>query len=240
MNTNVVSTLNEKKLSNRLSAVSDQLIPDKRLADIGTDHAYLPCHAYLKGIIPSAIGTEVNEGPFHSAQSLVQQLGLSEYIEIRFGDGLSVLREGEVEQLTIAGMGGGLITSILEEGKAKLQRIERLILQPNVATDNVRKWLYKNNWTLIKELILEEDDVIYEIVVAEPGKDERELDAKDFLFGPFLIKEKSATFRKKWEAELKKQKVINSNLKKAARSAEVDEKRLEIERTIQLIKEALV
>lgn len=236
----MVRTLNKKQLSDRLSAVSDQLIPNKKLVDIGTDHAYLPCYTYLKGIIPSAVGTEVNEGPFQSAQSLVHQLGLSEYIDIRFGDGLSVLHENEVEQLTIAGMGGGLITRILEEGKAKLQQAERLILQPNVAAVNVRKWLYKNDWTLIRELILEEDKIIYEIIVAEQRKDKREYDEKDFMFGPYLIKEKSATFRKKWETELKKQKKIHSNLMKLARSTEAIEKRLEIERKIQLLEEALV
>lgn len=236
---NVVRTLNEKKLSKRLQAVCNQLILNKRLADIGTDHAYLPCYAYLKGMIPFAIGTEVNKGPFHSAKSLVRQLELAKYIKIRFGDGLSVLREGEVEQVTVTGMGGGLITNILGEGKAKLKGVERLILQPNVAADNVRKWLYENNWTLINELILEEDGVIYEILVAEYRIDTRKLTEKDFLFGPFLKREKSDIFQKKWKTELKKLKRIVANLEKATNSDEVAKKRLEIEKTMQFIREAL-
>lgn len=233
--------LNEKKLSNRLSAVADQLIPNKKLADIGTDHAYLPCYAYLKGLIPSAIGSEVNEGPYRSAQSLVRQLSLSEQIDLRFGDGLSTLDVGEVEQITIAGMGGSLIVKILEEGKLKLKGVERLILQPNVAADKVRKWLYNNNWKVINELILEEDDIVYEIVVAERGKDLAYIDyEKEFLFGRFLLKEKSTLFRKKWDAELKKLNMILDELNKAERSAEVEEKQFKIEKMIQLIKEALL
>ncbi len=235
----VVRTLNEKKLSKRLTAVSQQLLQNKVLADIGTDHAYLPCYAYLNGIIPSAIGTEINVGPYQSARSLVKKLGLSDFIDIRFGDGLSVLRKCEAEQIVIAGMGGALITKILEEGKAKLGCAERLILQPNVAVEKVRRWLYENKWTIKEECILEEDDVIYEIVTADRGRDTRPFHKNDFLFGPYLLKKKSAVFRKKWAEELKKQQLILSHLNQAERSAEVDERRIQVESMIQRIKEAL-
>lgn len=227
------------KLSKRLQAVSEQLLTNKKLADIGTDHAYLPCYAYEKGIVPYAIGTEVNEGPYRSAESFVQRLHLSNYIDIRLGDGLSVIREGEVEQITIAGMGGGLIIKILDAGKDKLHTVERLILQPNVAADKVRKWLYKNGWMLVNEIILEEDGFIYEIIVADQQKDTRPFTEKDFLFGPYLIQEKSTVFQSKWRDELKKQQNILHELEKAAVSNKVVQKRMEIERTIRWIEEAL-
>lgn len=219
--------------------ISEQLLKHKKLADIGTDHAYLPCYAVLEGIVPYAIGTEVNVGPYQSALSFVERLRLGKSIDIRLGDGLSVLEKGEVEQITIAGMGGSLIVKILDNGKEKLHGVRRLILQPNVAVDKVRRWLYENEWTIVDENILEEDGMVYEIVVAEPGKDVRVLTEKDFLFGPYLNEEKSVVFQKKWREELNKQQTILHQLRNASESDKALEKRAEIERVIRLIEEVL-
>lgn len=227
------------KLSKRLQTISEQLLKDKKLADIGTDHAYLPCYAYTKGIVPSAIGTEVNAGPYESALSFVRRSGLEHDIDIRLGDGLSVIEKGEVEQITIAGMGGSLIVKILEQGKEKLHSVERLILQPNVAEDKVRRWLYENGWTIIHEKILEEDGMIYEIIVADKGKETKAFSEKDFLFGPYLREEKSDVFQKKWHNEWSKQQMILRELSKASDSNKVRERRKKTERMIRLIEEAL-
>lgn len=227
------------KLSKRLKTICAQLLKHKKLADIGTDHAYLPCYAVLKGVVPYAIGTEVNAGPYQSAASFVKRLRLQKYIDIRLGDGLSVIEKGEAEQIVIAGMGGSLIVKILDNGKEKLHEVQRLILQPNVAADKVRRWLYENGWTIVDENILEEDGMVYEIVVAEPGKDDRVFTEKDFLFGPYLHEEKSAVFRKKWRNELNKLEKILHELRKAGESDKVQVKREEVERTICLIEEVL-
>lgn len=236
----MVKILNEKQLSTRLMAVADQLIPNKKLADIGTDHAYLPCYAYQKGIIPAAVCSEINEGPFQSAKELITQEGLSSVIQLRRGDGLSVLQAYEVEQITIAGMGGGLITHILEEGKTKLLGVERLILQPNVASQLVRKWLFLNGWKLIDEIILEEDGIIYEMLVAERGEQDLDVNMeKAVLFGPHLLKNRTAIFHKKWLAELEKRKHILAQLNKASSSREVANKIKTVKWEIQLIEEAL-
>lgn len=226
-------------MSKRLETISKLLLKDKKLADIGTDHAYLPCYAYTKGIVPHAIGTEVNVGPYESALSFVQRLRLEDHIDIRFGDGLSVIEKGEVEQITIAGMGGSLIAKILDAGKDKLDGVQRLILQPNVAEDKVRRWLYANGWTIANEKILAEDGMIYEIIAADARKETRAFAEKDFLFGPYLMKERSKVFQNKWRAELKKQKNILRELEKASASNQAFQKRKEIERTIRLIEEVL-
>lgn len=233
--------MNEKKLSKRLECVASFLLPGKSLADIGSDHAYLPCYAYLKGVVPFAIAGEVNEGPFLSAKELVNKLGLSDHISVRLGNGLSVVENGEVQQITIAGMGGGLIASILEKGKTKLKHAERLILQPNVAADNIRRWLYNNHWKLIDEEILEEDKKIYEVLVAEPGKWNiaRENIEKTMMFGPYLLKDKNNAFQKKWQIELEKSEFILANLNNAARSDELANKKNEVFKQTKLIKEVL-
>lgn len=234
--------MDEHELSQRLTVVAQYLIVGKSMADIGSDHAYLPCYAYLKGIVPYAVAGELNEGPYLSAKQLVEKLSLNTVISVRKGDGLSIVNVNEVHQITIAGMGGSLITSILAEGQSKLKNIERLILQPNVASDRVREWLATNGWRLHAEDILEEGNHIYEVLVAEPGNSddlyasERE---KALLFGPFLMQKKSVVFRKKWQLEYEKTEKLIFELQKASSTEQVEEKINKKKKRLEQIKEIL-
>lgn len=234
--------MNEHQLSQRLERVAFHLLRGKSLLDIGSDHAYLPCYAYIKGIVPFAIASEINEGPYRSAKSRVEHAGLSNVISVRKGDGLSVIERGEVEQVTIAGMGGSLITDILADGEAKLSTVERLILQPNVAEEQVRRWLHANKWRLIREDILEEAGKIYEILVAARGADhglyKHEHDA-GFIFGPYLLKERADVFIKKWTLEMKKLNQILARMEKAGPSEETECKRKALQQRLDFIKEAI-
>jgi tRNA (adenine22-N1)-methyltransferase len=234
--------MNSEKLSKRLETVAKYIPIDSRLADIGSDHAYLPCHMVQNELIPFAIAGEVVEGPFQSAKSHVVQLGLEERISVRLGDGLAVIEPGEVDCITIAGMGGSLIASILEEGKAKLGQVNRLILQPNISAISVREWLLKNGWGLIAEKILEEDGKIYEILVAEQGNEKTAYQnnlEKGLLLGPFLIKEKDFIFQKKWSMEKENWLKILSQLENASNTLENNEKKQELQKKIKLVEEIL-
>ncbi|WP_028399231.1 tRNA (adenine(22)-N(1))-methyltransferase [Ectobacillus panaciterrae] len=234
--------MNEVKLSKRLEAVAKEIPPQSIVADIGSDHAYLPCYAVLNGIASSAIAGEVVEGPFQSALSKVRECGLENKISVRKGNGLAVIERGEPDAITIAGMGGALIRDILENGKDKLHGVTRLILQPNIGAHNIREWLIENRWELKKELILKEDGKIYEILVAEMGDSLKPYEEKkehSIFLGPFLIREKSDVFIEKWSYELKNQKRILMQLEQAADTEETKEKRQEILHKIQLIEEVL-
>ncbi|MBO9129611.1 tRNA (adenine(22)-N(1))-methyltransferase TrmK [Bacillus sp. 165] len=234
--------MNEIKLSKRLEEVAKEIPQGAKLADIGSDHAYLPCYAVLQNKITYAIAGEITEGPLQSAKSKVNQYGLQEKIEVRKGDGLTVISQGEVDAITIAGMGGALIRDILEAGKTKLEGVTRLILQPNIGAHNIREWLIANSWELIKEKILKEDGKIYEILVAEKGNPMMpyEIKRENGLFlGPFLMKEKSEVFKEKWTHELKNLKHIYEQLQNANETEEASVKRKEIENKIRMVEEVL-
>ena len=112
--------MNDIRLSARLIRVADFVQKGVKVADIGSDHAYLPCYLCLRDKVTTVIAGELNEGPYQLAQNQVQRFGLEDRIDERRGNGLQVLRAGEVDVVTIAGMGGGLISKILDEGKEKL------------------------------------------------------------------------------------------------------------------------
>ncbi|MBY4985395.1 tRNA (adenine(22)-N(1))-methyltransferase TrmK [Streptococcus suis] len=193
----------ETKLSRRLEAVASYVPQGARLADVGSDHAYLPLFLVEQGRIDFAVAGEVVQGPYQSALQNVEQAGQSDKISVRLANGLAAVKlDDQVSTVTIAGMGGRLIAEILEAGKEKLATIERLILQPNNREDDVRRWLLAHDFQLVAEEILEENDKIYEILVAEKGN--VDLTADQLRFGPYLLEEQSTTFQKKWLKELDK------------------------------------
>lgn len=157
------------KLGSRLAALAAFVPQGTRMADIGTDHAYLPIELVQKNIALSAVAADVHIGPYQAAKVNIEGLGLSNKISVRLGDGLSVLSPGEVDIVVIAGMGGGTIIEILNSNPKITSSLSRLILQPMVATGLVRRWLNTNGWKIVDEALIQEDGKLYEVVVAEHG-----------------------------------------------------------------------
>lgn len=235
--------MNELKLSQRLQKVADFIPIGKKVADIGSDHAYLPCWLYLNGRIRGAIAGEVADGPFESALTKVKQNDLQLVISVRKGDGLEVVSPGEVDVVVIAGMGGKLIADILECGKDKLHGVQRLVLQPNVAAESVRTWLMNNDWELKEETILEEDHRIYEVLSAEPGDGKapyRKSEAAGLRYGPYLmVDHEDPAFQKKWAAEMRKWKRIATELEHAQPSEEIAQQKQLLQQKIKETEEML-
>src|SRR5699024_1541525 len=195
----------------RLKAISTFLSTGTTFADIGSDHALLPTYVCLNDPKAEAIAGEVNRGPYHSATQTVERYNLNDVIDVRLGDGLDILREGEIKELVIAGMGGTLLTSILEKGKSKIESVNRIIVQPNVNEKMVRQWLNMNYFNITEETIIKEHGHIYEIIVGdrvyhrtEVGKLSRDEQERQFMFGPILLKNKSAIDYEKWTEERRK------------------------------------
>lgn len=207
------------KLSERLRLIASFIPKGAYFADIGTDHAYLPCYICLNDEKARAIAGEVNSGPFERANEVVQSFNLSHVIQVKLGDGLDVIIDEPVNCITISGMGGTLITSILERGKRYLTEVEHLILQPNIDERSVRIWLLENGYYLTNEKIIFENGHFYEILVAQKNSklnvyNEHNCD-KQLLFGPILLKEKSEIFLQKWESIYNKTKRMITDMKKA-------------------------
>ena len=220
-------------ISKRLELVASFVPQGAVLLDVGSDHAYLPIELVERGQIEAAIAGEVVDGPYQSAVKNVESHGLKEKIQVRLANGLAAFEEADqVSIITIAGMGGRLIATILKEGLEKLANVERLILQPNNREDDLRIWLQDHGFLIVAESILEEAGKFYEILVVEAGQ--MKLSASDVRFGPFLSKEVSPVFVQKWQKEAAKLEFALDQIPEKNR-----EERQVLAHKIQAIKEVL-
>ncbi|MGI5839842.1 MAG: tRNA (adenine(22)-N(1))-methyltransferase [bacterium] len=177
------------KLSRRLGAIAAYIPDGAAVADIGTDHAFLPAFLAREKDCRRIIATEVNAGPFGRAVETVNRYGVGEAVELRMGDGLTVLRSGEADIVVIAGIGGTTTVDILEAGLAALSEAKRLVLQPMGGGEVVRRWLAENSYRIVAENLVKEDGRFYEIIVAEPGEAEPGRDIQ-YVVGPRLLAER--------------------------------------------------
>ncbi|MFD2116107.1 tRNA (adenine(22)-N(1))-methyltransferase [Paenibacillus yanchengensis] len=225
------------KLSKRLQKIANIIHPNVVVADIGSDHAMLPTYLLQSGKSQQVIAGELNQGPYYAAKKQAASAGLTDKLLVRHGDGLNVIESGEVHTVAISGMGGNLITEILQEGfdKGKLNGVKQLVLQPNVTEYAIRDWLDRHKWFLVEEYILEEDGKVYEILHATVEHPEQltyeeyrlqlynssflnsslsatELEPILFKMGPYLIREAAPLLLEKWQQEIEKLNWICSQM----------------------------
>ena len=161
--------MNFLELTPRLKKIADLIPAGSTIADIGTDHAYLPAYCVLNDICPKAFAMDVNEGPLKSAENTVVTNGVSDKIELRLSDGIAKLEPGEADVIVIAGMGGLLIESILKAHPHVLREGTMLILQPMLAQKELREYLYSSDNAVTDEYLAVEGDKVYNIIVARAG-----------------------------------------------------------------------
>lgn len=134
---------------------------DSRLADIGTDHAYLPASLILEGTVPCAIAADLRKGPLENAEATVNSYGIADKVQLRLSDGLNAVSSDEIDDIVIAGMGGILISEILERAPWVRDKNIHLILQPQSHDEVLRKWLWDNGFDIMKEETCFEDGKVY-------------------------------------------------------------------------------
>lgn len=156
------------ELSERLKMVASLVTPGYKLADIGTDHAYIPIFLVQEEIIPSAVAMDVKTGPLKRAEEHIKEAGLESRIQTRLSDGLANLHPKEVDSIVIAGMGGGLILHILQEHWETTLNLKECILQPQSEVALVRAFLLKKGFSFLLEEMVLEDGKYYPIMKVVP------------------------------------------------------------------------
>lgn len=228
-------------LSQRLATVASYVPQGARLADIGTDHAYLPVNLAKRGIITGGVAGEVVPGPFKNAQHEINKEALGDRITARLANGLQAIEPTDhIDTVAIAGMGGTLITQILTQDFDRLAGVQRLILQPNVGEANVRQFLMTHGFQLVTEQIVSEDGHDYEILVADRADAPQQYTAEEVQFGPYLLAEHNAIFVAKWQRELDRAQVVLRQVQSAhevpaAKVAELETKITEIKEVLQRV-----
>ncbi len=154
-----------KALSKRLSLLASLVKSGSRVCDVGTDHGYLPAFLYLSGKCCSVTATDIRQKPLESAKSNIERLG-ADGVRLILCDGLSAVKREDVDTVIIAGMGGEVISGIIDRAEFLRDSTVELILQPTTAAKELRRYLAENGFEVQKELAVSENGKIYSIMLA--------------------------------------------------------------------------
>ena len=223
----------------RLNKILDLINVHDCVADIGTDHGYLLIGCMEKGL-KFCQGVENKLGPY-----LVAEANLNNYIQdgrikLSLSDGLKDL-DPLIDTVVIAGMGGELISKIIDESLAKAKTLKKLILEPNVRCYELRKYLNLNGFTIyneeiinnsfgfllniLNEEIINDNDKYYEIMEVKFTNSLPTLSENELLFGPILLKNANPLFVTKWQTKLKEyENIKNTSTKKLPNIEEMIER----------------
>ncbi|MCD7708682.1 MAG: class I SAM-dependent methyltransferase [Clostridiales bacterium] len=240
------------KLSARLLAVAAMVTSGGILADVGTDHGYVPICLAAQGKISGAIAMDINEGPLSRAQAHIDENGMSAQIETRISDGLAALMPGEADSILIAGMGGMLMKRILSDGEQVCRTVKELILQPQSDIAAVRGHLRTHGFTVVDEDMVFEDGKYYQMMRALPApagelspvidaqadsqtpRDALTLAAAD-RYGPILLRNAHPVLRDYLAHERSRLTRILNRLSAQLSSDDIERRIAEVQRELEII-----
>lgn len=205
---------NRMHLTPRLRTIMAQVPAGARLADIGTDHALIPAALLRRGIIQTAIASDIRQGPLDSAARTAQQFGLDGQISLRLGAGMCTVQPEEADTIVIAGMGGETIAQILEDDPWALDGEHLLLLQPMTAQPFLRQYLAAHGGVIEKESLCREGKRMYTVLTVRGGGKPEEKSLPDCCISEVLLQDPMA------EAYvsrlLEREKKITASLESAA------------------------
>ena len=214
------------RLSDRLEKILTLTSKCTCLADIGTDHGFVPIEAVRRGIAERALACDVRKGPLERADQHVREAGLSGKIDCRLGDGLMPVHEKEADAVVITGMGGMLMCRLLSEGRHALPSdgtafVKQLILSPHSDIPEVRRTVSALGFKIADEDVVYEEGKYYFYLVCVPSA-EGLYTAEEFEFGPVLLKKRPEL----WLKYLKEKAERNESvLKKLDEAPDTEENR---------------
>ena len=183
------------RIGERLQTVASLVPPCHTVADIGTDHGYVPACLALSGRCRHVIASDIAEGPCQAATETRNKYKLHNEMEIRMAPGLNGLRDGEAETVVIAGMGGATIAGILEESPEIAASVTTFVLQPMNAAGLLRRWLTQHGYHIAGEALCKENKHIYSIIKAVHGEGKQELSPLEEEFGPCILEKRPALWQ---------------------------------------------
>ena len=181
-------------LSKRLKCVADMVTENHIVADIGTDHGYVPIYLVKNKISKKAYAMDINKGPLEIAKKNINAEGVQDEITTILSDGMNELYSGMAETVIIAGMGGDLIIDILNRGK-NVKGIKELVLSPHKRVDLVRKYLMDNGWKIVDENMVIDNNKYYTVLKAVPGKEEKKYNSTEIMYGRILLDKKNPVLK---------------------------------------------
>ena len=224
------------KISERLRTAAGLIGEGERLADVGTDHGYVPIYLVERKHIPSAIAMDIRTGPLERAREHIRMYGMEDYIQTRLSDGVAALKPDEVDTILVAGMGGGLVMHILESGRAICEQAHGLVLQPQSELPKVRRFLMENGYVTEREEMVMEEGKYYPMMKAVPGESEA-YQPWEYEYGKLLLKEKHPVLKEYLKRETRLQKQILQQIQ-AKGSAFSREREAQIRQNQYLTEEA--
>ncbi len=207
----------------RLMAVANMVNNSNIVADIGTDHGYVPVYLVLNNMTKNALAMDINEGPLKRADENIKKFHLSDRIKTRLSDGLTGLDDNEVDTVIIAGMGGILINNIIDKDKERLSSVKKYILQPMTAIEETRKYLEKNDFKIVDEALAKEGEKIYTLISAVPGKMKIAKEI-NYYIGEHLIKNRDKILPEYIKGKIYEYEKAVLSMENA-QSSEIEEKR---------------
>lgn len=221
------------RLSRRLQAVARLAEGTGKMADVGTDHGYIPIYLVQEAQAEHAIAMDIKKGPLERAKENIRLYGLEDKIETRLSDGVAELRAGEADTVVIAGMGGALTVNILREGEEILSSVETLVLQPQSELHLVRRYLQNNGYCIVTEDIERDEGKYYPMMKVRHGF-QKEWEEHESRYGKYLIRQKHPILEEYLEKELHTCENILIELQKN-QGAHIEKRLEEVEHQIQLI-----
>ncbi|MGM0395425.1 MAG: tRNA (adenine(22)-N(1))-methyltransferase [Bacillota bacterium] len=200
------------KLSPRLEKITDLVQQNSIVADIGTDHGYVPKHLIDSGKSKLVIATDISKESLQKTVDYIRDENLEVTIKTRLGDGLEPIRPFETDTVIIAGMGGLLIADIINKSINIAKSTNTLILQPMVGSAELRKYLLHNGFRIVDEELVREGDKYYEIIIAKTGlqKFRKEL---DYEISPVMIKKKNPLLKELLDSRIRMNEKVIETLK---------------------------
>ncbi len=227
------------QLSERLTAVAGLVTQEGTLADVGTDHGYIPVFLTGQKRVQRAIAMDVNAGPLKRAEEHIHQYGLENKIETRQSDGLTALKLGEADCIVIAGMGGTLMKRILTQGESVARTAKELILQPQSELQNFREFLWKSGYKITAEDMVFEDGKYYPMMRVIPGGiNHSHPDLLDLKFGGKLLREKHPVLKQYLVQQKQQKEQILVNMQKNAKQ-DIEDRMREINQELACVNRAL-